>query len=186
MNLLLWTQLNPWWNKGYQFSSVAQSCLTLRLHGLQHSRLRCPSPSPGVFSDSCPLSQWCHPTISSSVIPFSSCFQSFPASWSSNESILCIKWSKYWSFNFSISPSNEYSGLISFRIDWLDLLAAQGTLKSSPTPQFKRDISTCDKGFWYPKGDNLPWNQYEHSHNRELHLYCKIRLNFLFIVRIQK
>ena len=84
---------------------------------------------------------------SSSVIPFSSCFQSFPASWSSNESILCIKWSKYWSFNFSISPSSEYSGLISSRIDWFDLLAAQGTLKSSPTSQFKRDISTRDKGF---------------------------------------
>ena len=80
MNMLLWTQLNPWWNKGYQFSSVAQSCLTLRPQGLQHTRLPCPSPSPGVCSNSCPLSQWCHPTISSSAIPFSSCFQSFPAS----------------------------------------------------------------------------------------------------------
>ena len=55
----------------------------------------------------------------------------------SNESALCIRWPKYWSLSFSISPSNEYSGLISFRIDWLDLLAVQGTLKSSPTPQFK-------------------------------------------------
>ena len=55
----------------------------------------------------------------------------------SNESVLHIKWPKYWSFSFSISPSNEYSGLISFRMDWLDLLAVQGTLKSSPTPQFK-------------------------------------------------
>ena len=53
------------------------------------------------------------------------------------ESVLCIRWPKYWSFNFSISPSNEYSGLISFRMDWLDLLAVQGTLKSSPTQQFK-------------------------------------------------
>ena len=55
----------------------------------------------------------------------------------SNESVLCIRWAKYWSFSFSISPSNEYSGLTSFRIDWLDLLTVQGTLKS-PTPQFKR------------------------------------------------
>ena len=54
-----------------------------------------------------------------------------------NESVLCIRWPKYWSFSFSISPSNEYSGLISLRIDWFDLLAVQGTLKSSPTSQFK-------------------------------------------------
>ena len=53
------------------------------------------------------------------------------------ESVLCVRWPKYWNFNFSISPSNEYSGLISFRIDWLDLPAVQGTLKSPPIPQFK-------------------------------------------------
>ena len=63
-----------------QFSSVAQLCPTLRPHGLQHARSPCPSPTPGVYSNSHPLSQWCHPTISSSVIPFSSCPQSFPAS----------------------------------------------------------------------------------------------------------
>ena len=63
-----------------QFSSVAQSCPTLRPYGLQHAWLPCLSPAPGVYSDSHPLSQWCHPTISSSVIPFSSCLQSFPAS----------------------------------------------------------------------------------------------------------
>ena len=66
--------------------------------------------------------------ISSSFVPFSSCLQSFPASGSSNESVLGIRWPKYWCF--SISPSNEYSGLISFRMDWLDLLPAQGTFKS--------------------------------------------------------
>ena len=65
-----------------------------------------------------------------SVVPFSSCPQSFPASVFSNELALRIRWPKYWSFSFSISPSNEYSGLISFRIDWLDLFAARGTLKS--------------------------------------------------------
>ena len=87
------------------------------------------SPSSGACSESCPLSRICHPTISSSVIPFSSCLQSFPGSGSfSNESALHMR-PKYWSFSFSISPSNEYSGLISFRIDWFDL-AVQGTLKS--------------------------------------------------------
>ena len=66
----------------------------------------------------------------------------------SNESVLCIRWPKYWSFSFSISPSNEYSGLISFRMDWLDLLAVQGTLKSSPTPQFK-SINSLVLSFLY-------------------------------------
>ena len=82
-----------------------------------------------VCSDSCPLSQWCHPAVSSSVVPFSSHLLSFPASGSfPMKSALCIRWPKYW--NFSISPSKEYSGLISFRADWFDLLAVQGTLKS--------------------------------------------------------
>ena len=79
-----------------QFSSV-QSLSRVRLfwpHWLQHVRPPCPSPTPGVHSNSCPLSRWCHPTISSSVVPFSSCFQSFPAS--SNESDLCLRWPKYW------------------------------------------------------------------------------------------
>ena len=110
-------------------------------HGLQHARHPCPSPSPAlitishlsspwVYSNSCPLSQWCNPTISFSVIPFSFCPQSFPVSGSFQMSqALCIRWPKYWSFSFNISPSNEYLGLISFRLDWLDLLAVQGTLK---------------------------------------------------------
>ena len=64
-----------------QFSSVAQSCPdSLQPHGLEHARPPCPSPTPGVYSTSCPLSRWCHPTISSSVVPFSFCLQSFPAS----------------------------------------------------------------------------------------------------------
>ena len=82
-------------------------------HRLQHARPPCPSPFPGAWSNLCPSSWRCHPTISSSVIPFSSCLQSFPAS----GSFLCIRWPKYWSFSFGISPSNDYSGLISFRID---------------------------------------------------------------------
>ena len=103
---------------------------SLQSHGLQHARFPCPSPTPGAWSNSCPLSWWCPPTISSSVVPFSSCLQSFPALVFPKKSALCIRWPKYWSFIFSISPCNEYSGLISFRIDWLDLLAVQGTFKS--------------------------------------------------------
>ena len=107
-------------------SLVAQSCPTL-WNPTDHARLPCPSPTPRAYSKSCPLRRWCYPTISSSV--FSSRLQYFPASGSFQMSQF-IRWPKYWSFSFSISPSNEYSGLFSFRIDWLDLLAVQGTLKS--------------------------------------------------------
>ena len=99
-------------------------------HELQHTRPPCPSPTPRVHPDSGPSSQWCHPAISSSVVPFSSCPQSLPASVFSNESTLRMRWPKYWSFSLSIIPSKEHPGLISFRMDWLDLLAVQGTLKS--------------------------------------------------------
>ena len=103
---------------------------SLRPHGLQHARLPCPSPTPGACSNSCPLSQWCHSTISSFIVPFSSCLQSFPASGSFQMSVLRNSQPKDWNFSFSISPSNEYSGLISFRIDWFDVLADQGAFKS--------------------------------------------------------
>ena len=100
-------------------------------HGLQHARLPCPWPTPGGYSDSCPSSRWCHPTISSSVIPFSSHLQSFPALGSFPVSqFFASGGQSIKSFSFSISPSNEYSGLISFRIDWFDLLAVHETLKS--------------------------------------------------------
>ena len=96
-------------------------------HGLQHARLPCPSSNPGACWNSCPSSWWCHPMTCYYVIPFSSCPLSFPAPGSfSNESVLRIRWPKYWSFSFSISPSHEYSGLISFRIDWLDSLQSKG------------------------------------------------------------
>ena len=104
---------------------------SLRPHGLHHTRPPCPSSAPRVYSNSCPLSRWCHQTISSSVIPFFSPPSIFPSiRVFSNESALHIRWPKYWIFCFSISPSNEYSGLISFRMNWLDLLTVQGTLKS--------------------------------------------------------
>ena len=220
-----------WWfpsrdSSSVQFSSSVVSN-SLWPHGLQHARPPCPSPTPRAYSNACPLSWWCHPTISSSVIPFSSHLQSFPASGSFQMSqfftsggqrigvsasasvqfssvaqsclTLCdpmdhsilglpvhhqlpefththahwvgdaiqpshpllspsppalnlsqhqdlfkwvsIRWPKYWSFSFSISPSNEYWGLISFMMDWFDFLAVQGTLQESlPTPQFKNMV----------------------------------------------
>ena len=103
---------------------------SLRPHGLQYNRLHCPSLTPRNCLNLCPLSQWCHPTMSSSVDPFSSHLHSFPASGSFQMWVLHIRWPKYWSFSLSISPSNEYSRLFSFKMDWLDLLAVQGTLKS--------------------------------------------------------
>ena len=100
-------------------------------HELQHARPPCPSPTPGVHSNSRPSGRWFHPAISSSVIPFSSCPQSLPASRSFiTESTLRMRWPKYWSFSFSIIPSKEHPGPISFRMDWLDLLTVQETLKS--------------------------------------------------------
>ena len=100
------------------------------LHEPQHARPRCPSPTLRIYSNSYPLSQWFHSTISSSVVPFSSCLPSFPTSGSFQMSQLCIRWPKYWIFSFNISPSNEHPGLISLRMDWLDLLVVQGSLKS--------------------------------------------------------
>ena len=124
---------------------------SLQPHGLQHVRLPCPSPFPRVCLYSCPLSWWCHPTISSSVIPYSSCLPSFPASGSFpmsplfalggqriGASALGGQWigasalGGQWigaSALVSVLPMNEYSGLISFRTDWFDLLAFHGTVK---------------------------------------------------------
>ena len=96
---------------------------------LQHARLPRPSPTLRACSNPCPSSQWCHSAISFSVVPFllSSIFSRIRVF--SNESALGITWPKYWSFRFSISLSNKYLGLISFRIGWFDLLRVQGTLK---------------------------------------------------------
>ena len=114
-----------------QFSHSVMSDY-LRPHGLQHTRLPCPSLTPRACSKSCPLSQWWHPTISASVVLFS-CLQVFLS-----EKTLCNRCPKYWSFSLSISPSSEYSGLIFFVMDWLDLLALQGTLKSHLHTQIKQ------------------------------------------------
>ena len=125
---------------------------------LQHTRPPCPSPTPGALPNSCPSSRWCRPIISSSVFPFS-CLPSNKVF--SSESVLHIRWPKYWSFSFSISPSNEYWGLTSFRMDWVDLPVVQGTLKSlPPTSQFK---SIDSSPLSFPYGPTLT----------SIHDYCK-------------
>ena len=100
---------------------------SLKPHGLQYARPPCSSLTPRACSNSRPFSQWCHPTISSSIIPS-------PPTINLSQHQGLFKWvsslHQYWTFSFSISPSNEYSRLISFTMDWLDLLAVQGTLKS--------------------------------------------------------
>ena len=116
--------------------------------GLQQSRLSYPSPSSRACSKSFQLSRWCHPTISSSVIPFSSCLQSFPASGSFLMDTLCIAWPEYWNFSLSISSSNEYSGFLSFGIDWFDLLAVQGTLKSLLKHHSLKALILCHSSFF--------------------------------------
>ena len=128
----------------HQFSSVAQSCPTLWPHGLQHARLPCPSPIPGASSNSCPLSLMpsihlihCHPLL---LLP--SIFSQIRVF--SKESVLRIRWPKYWSFSLSISPSNEYSGLTSFRIDWWISLQSMGLSRvfSNTTVQKYQFFST--------------------------------------------
>ena len=114
-----------------QFSSVAQSCPTLRPRESQHARPPCPSPTPGVHSDSTSIESvmpsshliLCRPLLLLPPIPPS--IRVF-----SNESTPRMRWPKCWSFSFSIIPSNEIPRLVSFRMDWLDLLADKGTLKS--------------------------------------------------------
>ena len=104
---------------------------SLRPHELRYTRIPYPSPTLWACANSCPLSRWCHPTISSSVVPFSSHLQSFPASGSFQMGqFFTSNGQNVGSFSFKISLSNEYSGLISFRIDCFDLLAVQRTLKN--------------------------------------------------------
>ena len=134
-------------DKFSQFSSVTQLCSTLRPHGLQHAGPPCPSLTSRVYSlmsiesviPSNHLILYC-PLLLPSIFPRIRVF--------SNESVLHIRWPKYRSLSFSISPSNEYSGLISFRMDWLGLLAVQETQESSPKPQFKR-INSSVLSFLY-------------------------------------
>ena len=140
-----------------QYSSVQFSCLvvsdSLWPHELQHARPPCASPTPGVYSNSCPSSQRCHPTVSSSVVSFSSHLQSLLASG------FFFPVSQFFSSggqSIGVSASSEYSSLISFRMDWLDLLAVQGTLKSLLlTPQFK-SINSLALSFLYWSHSHIP------------------------------
>ena len=136
------------WFSSVHFSSVTQSCLTLRPHGLQHTRPPCPSLTPRVYSNSCPSSQWCHSTISSSVVPFSSCLQFFPASGSFQMS----------QFFASGGQSIGISGLSSvlqmniqdwFPLGWTGWISLQPNFqKSSPTQQLK-SINSLVLSFLY-------------------------------------
>ena len=131
-----------------QFSHSAVSN-SLQPHELQHARPPCPSPSPRACSNSCPSSWRCHPTISflcCSLLLLPSIFPSIRVF--TNESVLRVRWPKYWSFSFSISPSNVYSGLISCRIDWFDLLADQGTLKSLLQHHSSKASICCHSAFF--------------------------------------
>ena len=108
-----------------QFSHSVVSA-SLWPHGLQHARPPCPSPTPGVYSNSCPIESVMpsnHLILSCALLLLPSIFPSIRAF--SNGSVLCIRWPKCWGFSFNISPSNEHSGLVSFKMNWLDLLAVQ-------------------------------------------------------------
>ena len=133
-------------------SSVQFSCSvvsdSLRPHGLQHTRLPCPTPTTRVYSNSCPLSRRCHPTISSSVIPFSCRLQSFPESGSFQMSQFFASGDQSTGASASASsPSSKYSGLIFFRIEWFDILAVQGTLKNLLQYILKASILQCSAFF---------------------------------------
>ena len=144
-----WSHLETGGGPEEKFSSVAQWCLTLLLHRLQHASPPCPSPTPRVpklmsIESVMPSSHLilCHPLLlPPSILPSIRVF--------SNESAICIRWPKYWSFSFTISPFSEYSGLLSFRMDWLDLLAVQGTLKSLLQHHSSKSINYLAFSFLY-------------------------------------
>ena len=164
-NLIEWFQLNS--EKLPRIYSVqfSRSVVfnSLRPHESQNTRPPCPSPTPRVHPNPCPLSWWCHPIISSSVVPFYSCPQSFPASEAFPESALHIRWPKYWSFCFNISPSNEHLGLISSRMDWLDLMQSKDSQESSPTPQFKSINSSALRFLYSPTLTSIHDHWKDHS-----------------------
>ena len=137
----------------FTFTSVQFSCSvmsdSLQQHGLQHSRLLCPSPTPGVHSNSCPLSQWCHPTISSSIFPFSSRPQSFPASGSFPVSQFFTSGGQTIgvSASASVLPMN-IQDWFPLRLTGLISLQSKDSQETSPTPQFK-SINPSVLGFLY-------------------------------------
>ena len=157
----------------------------LRPHELQHARFPCPSLSLRDCSNSCSLSQWCHPTISSSVTPHLPLLSSLPASGSLPKVDFCIRWSKYWSFSLGLSSSSEYSELISFRIDWFDLFKVQGTLswwwESSPAPQFKSINSSALSLLYGPTLISV--HDYWKNHNFSIWTLVGKVMSLLFNIR---
>ena len=150
------------------FSSCSVMSDSLWHHGLQHTRLPCPSPSLRLCLNSCPLSWWCHSAISSFVVAFPSCLLSFPASGHFQMSQLFASCDQNISFN--ISPSSEYSGLISFRTNWFDLLAVKGTLKSLPTPDFEGINSLVLSHFYCPARRSI--HDYWRNHSFDYIDFC--------------
>ena len=130
------------------FSSVALVSNSLWPHEPQHTRPPCPSPTPRVHPNPCPLSLWCYPTICHPILLLPSIFPTIRVF--SNESALCIRWPKYWSFGFNISPSNEHPGLISFRMDHPKGFpyCPRDSQEFSPIPQFK-SINSSVLSFLY-------------------------------------
>ena len=139
-----------------QFShSVMSDSLWPR--GQQHARLPCLSPTPRAYSNSCPLSWWCHPTASSSVVSLLLLPSIFPCIRVFSNKSLHIRWPKYWSFSFSISPSNEYLGLISWRVDWVwSPCSPRDSHESSSIPRFKSIYSSA-LSFHYMKSHIHTW-----------------------------
>ena len=166
------------------------SRVSLWPRGLQHARLPCPSLSLGVCSNSCPLSQWCHPTISSSVIPFSSCPQSFPASGSFPMSGSSHQVAKVLELQLQHQFFQWIFKLISFRINWLALLAVQGTLKSllqhhSLKSVLWRSVMTTEKHSFLLKGNRglgeVPGSGFGAGNTQgEPGASCRIRLQGIF------
>ena len=150
-----------------QFSSVTQSCPTLQYHGLQQNRPPCPSPIPRVYLNSCPLSRWCHPTILSSVIPFSSCLQSFPASGSLSNVSSLHQVAKVLEFQLQ-----HQSFQWIFRTDFLKdevvgfPCCPRNSQESSPTPQFKSISSSALSFLSYKIWNALCFHYRTSSFNR--------------------
>ena len=148
-----------WYSVQFSHSVMSDS---LQPYGLQHSRPPCPPPTPGVYSDSCPLSQWCHPTFSSSVIPFSSRLQSFPASGSllMSQFFTSGRWTKYWNFIFSISPSERL--LLNHTKTWRFLASRGEEFNLGPGTRFDRSEFLCNKVLLKCKGDRESfWHRHQ-------------------------
>ena len=157
-------------------------------HGSQHTRPPCPSPTPGVYLNSCPLNRWCHPTISSSVVPFCFHLQSFPASGSFPMVSSSHQVAKVLEFQLQHQSFQWLSGLISFRVDWLDCLAVQGTLKSLLQHQLnvKATILWCSAFFivqlshpYMTTGKTIALTRCRYSNKKELMDLKALRRTFL-------